>query len=70
MKLLRRLGFWIDYAKVAGLCKKITFLGINLDSTAMTISLPQEKIDDLTRDLNKLSTSKKSKQTLAPKYMR
>ena len=38
----------------------MTFLGIDLDTIAMTISLPKSKIDELSSDLQKLASSKKA----------
>lgn len=48
IKLLRNLGFHLSYAKLLGPSKNITFLGINIDSTTMELSLPPSKVDDLT----------------------
>ena len=39
ISLLRKLGFWINYNKVEGPCQRLTFLGITLDTVAMTMSL-------------------------------
>ena len=47
LKLLRDLGFWINYNKVQGPAQKLTFLGISLCTTDMTMSLPPDKIKDL-----------------------
>ena len=45
MRTLRRLGFSINYNKVAGPSQKLTFLGIMLDTLNMTIQLPDQKLD-------------------------
>ena len=46
MKLVRELGFQINYNKVEGPTQKLTFLGLELNSTSMTISIPQGKLQD------------------------
>ena len=42
--LLRDLGFSIAWKKIAGPVQNITFLGIGIDSLAMKLYLPQEKV--------------------------
>ena len=42
--LLRRLGFAIHWGKVIDPTNKIIFLGIELDSIAMSLRLPEEKL--------------------------
>ena len=59
--LLCKLGFWINYQKVEGPSQRLTFLGITLDTIAMTLSLPPEKLQDLRRRLE--STKAKNKVT-------
>ena len=44
IKLLRDLGFSISWDKVYGPTNKLTFLGIELDSTKMEMRLPEEKV--------------------------
>lgn len=61
LKVLRFLGFSINYHKVVGPTRCITFLGIKLNTLSMTISLPKEKIDDLYKLLR--STEKRIKLT-------
>ena len=71
MKVLRQLGFAINYNKVTGPCKRLTFLGITLDTENMTIELPSEKISDLKLSLittfNKHKVTKRNLQSLAGK---
>lgn len=51
MKLLRKLGFAINFSKVEGPKQCITFLGIVLDSISMTLRLTEGRIQDLTASL-------------------
>ena len=71
MSLVRRLGFWINYSKVEGPTQRLTFLGITLDSTSMTMELPQDKVDDLMEELSSFMTrtkaTKRQLQSLAGK---
>ena len=45
LRLLRELGFHINYNKLEGPCQRLVFLGIVLDSVSMTLSIPQKKMD-------------------------
>ncbi len=67
--LLRKLGFWINYSKVEGPAQSLTFLGITLDTVAMTLSLPDNKLAELKLYLQKLKrqhkVTKRSLQSLA-----
>ena len=47
IKVLRELGFHINYKKVAGPSQKLAFLGITFDTVNMTLSLSQEKLKAL-----------------------
>lgn len=71
IKLLRYLGFSINYNKVVGPAQCITFLGVMLDSINCTLSLPKEKLDiflQQVEDFNqRKSVSKKQLQSLAGK---
>lgn len=71
METLRKLGFSINYKKVEGPVQVISFLGVMLDSTRMTLSLPKEKICDLQNSLKNLllkpKTTKRSLQGIAGK---
>jgi hypothetical protein len=65
MQLVRRLGFSINYSKVEGPTQRLTFLGITLDTVAMTMELPEAKVRDLTEELRRIySSSKVSKRQL------
>ena len=69
INLLRRLGFAINWSKVEDPCNIITFLGIQLDSHKLIISLLQDKfvnfIDILLEFKDKKHASKKQLQSLA-----
>ena len=71
LKLLRSLGFAINYGKLIPPTTRITFLGIILDSQTMCVELPQEKLCELRSLLNRTLTLKKitkrSLQSLAGK---
>ena len=45
--LLRLLGFSIAWDKVISPTQKLVFLGIEIDSVHMTLSLPQQKVQNL-----------------------
>lgn len=57
--LLRRLGFAINYKKVEGPKQCLTFLGIQLDVSNMTLSLPVDRIRDLRDFLERTVALKK-----------
>ena len=69
MCLLRRLGFSINYNKVVGPSRRITFLGIEIDTDSYTLGLPMTKVDtlmtDLTEFMGRRSATKKQLQSLA-----
>ena len=71
MCVLLSLGFRINYNKVEGPVKRLTFLGIVLNTEDMTMSLPQERLDDLDHTLKsvlyKSKVTKKGLQSLAGK---
>ena len=51
IQLLWKLGFAIHWGKVVDPTNKITFLGIELDSIAMTLRLPEEKLQCFREEL-------------------
>ena len=51
IQLLRKLGFSIHWGKVVDPTQKITFLGIELDSLAMSLRLPEDKLTKLREEL-------------------
>ena len=69
--LLRYLGFSINYNKVIGASQVMTFLGIELNTVNMTLSLPEDKLKTLKLSLMDLvsrkKVSKKALQSLAGK---
>ena len=65
IQLLRKLGFMIHWGKVVDPTTRITFLGIELDSNSMTLSLPQEKLQLLRQELQgSLSRNRFTKRQL------
>ena len=73
LKLLRELGFAINYKKIELPTQKLVFLGILLDSTSMTISVPNEKIQEtkllLQYFMNARKVTKRQIQSLAGKLV-
>ena len=71
LRLLRELGFHINYNKLEGPCQRLVFLGITLDSTSMTLSIPQEKMNEVKQCMNTFMLSrnvtKRQIQSLAGK---
>ena len=71
LQLLRKLGFQINYNKIEGPCQQLVFLGILLDSIAMTLFIPPGKISELLHTLTQLNsaqkTTKRKLQSLAGK---
>ena len=71
INLLRKLGFAINWSKVAGPSKSIIFLGINFDSVNFQLTLPDNKVSEtlslLQEFLNKRRASKRQLQRLAGK---
>ena len=59
LALLRRLGFAINYSKVEGPVQRLPFLGIVLDTVAMTLELPHKKLSELKELLLNASVAKK-----------
>ena len=56
LHLLRQLGFHINYSKLEGPSQVITFLGVEIDSNAMSLSLPQRKLSQLADQLTIFSS--------------
>ena len=65
IQLLRKLGFMIHWGKVVDPTTRITFLGIELDSSSMTLRLPEEKLLHLQQELqSSLSRNRFTKRQL------
>ena len=65
MFVLRKLGFRLNYKKIEGPVKCLTFLGLALDTVKMTISLPTDKLVELQKSLRSIyQKSKITKQGL------
>ena len=71
LRLLRYLGFAISWQKTEGPCQKLTFLGVSIDTTLQTLSLPQSKVEEIKLLLDTFSqrtrASQKQLQKLAGK---
>ena len=71
LKLLRELGFYINWSKVVDPTRCITFLGINLNSIDMCLELSEDKCkaleEELTSFYSKVRASKRQIQSLAGK---
>ena len=69
--LLRKLGFQINWKKVVDPSTRIIFLGIEIDSIAMCLRLPEDKLTQVRQELftflNRKRASKKQLQSLAGK---
>lgn len=69
IRLLRELGFNISWKKVVGPTQRITFLGVDIDTQACTLSLGNDKIQQLRQKLQqfqrKQRASKQQLQSLA-----
>ena len=62
METVRRLGFGINYNKVAGPSQRLTFLGIMLDAVSMTMELPEEKCQEIKDLLHQVYQRRKIKK--------
>jgi hypothetical protein len=51
LNLLSLLGFLVSWSKVEGPSQRITFLGIEIDSTCMELRLPNTKLCEFKREL-------------------
>lgn len=65
IKLIRKLGFLISWKKVVGPTQKLTFLGVEIDTTQCTLSLDSSKLEKLHSELLRFKKRKRaSKQQL------
>jgi hypothetical protein len=65
LRLLRKLGFYINWSKVVNPTQQITFLGIEICSVQMQLRLPQGKLAELSTELSSfMSRSRASKRQL------
>ena len=60
LRLLRHLGFQINYKKIEGPTLEITFLGIVLNSITMNLSIPEENLRDVESTMQIISYLPKS----------
>ena len=59
LRLLRQLGFHINYNKLEGPSRNLTFLGVVLDSINMTLSIPQSKLTECDEIMNQIIVKSK-----------
>ena len=59
LKLVRKLGFAVAWEKVEGPTTKLTFLGIEIDTRAMELRLPQQKLEAFSDLLHDFSERKR-----------
>ena len=59
LTIIRRLGFHVSFGKVASPQTTATFLGINIDTVALEVSLPQDKLAQLITILGETRGRKK-----------
>lgn len=59
LRLLRHLGFQINYNKIEGPTHEIRFLGIVLNSITMNLSISEDKLRDVESTMNSFLTSPK-----------
>ena len=68
MKVLRDLGFAINYKKLETAAKKVTFLGVELDTEELVMRLPDSKLERLLHEVHQVyqatSASKRDLQSL------
>ena len=57
--LLRQLGFHINYNKVEGPSQNLTFLGVELDSMNMTLSIPPSKLTECDEIMSRFIAQRK-----------
>ena len=60
INVLRKLGFSISWQKLISPTQFITFLGIQIDSRAMTLSLPEDKISNILNLLQNMMLQKRA----------
>lgn len=71
IQILRRLGWMIAWEKVVGPTRQLTFLGVDICSSSMTVTLPHDKLRQfhglLVAALSRRSMSKRQMQSLIGK---
>lgn len=60
MAILRRLGFYISFPKVTSPATKTRFLGIDIDTVALEMTLPEDKLVKMTSALVALEGRKRA----------
>lgn len=60
IRLLRKLGFMINWKKVIDPTQSITFLGIEISSIDMQLCLPGDKLGQIKEELAKFKSRKRA----------
>lgn len=60
VQLLRKLGFMISWKKVIDPCRRIVFLGVEIDSLAMCVRLPDAKLQAFKLELQAFGQLKRA----------
>ena len=66
INLLRKLGFNISWHKVVGPTQRITFLGVDIDTRNSTLSLGNDKLQQLEQQLQQFHLWLKAHNSLLP----
>ena len=59
LRVLRQLGFWINYSKIQMPSKRVKFLGVILDTDKMAAELPLGKVQELHKELQRVYSARK-----------
>lgn len=59
LRLLRKLGFHINYSKIEGPTCELVFLGILLNSVNMTLTIPEPKLTEVETSMKSFLISRK-----------
>ena len=59
LRLLRKLGFHINYSKIEGPTCELVFLGILLNSANMTLTIPEPKLTEIETSMKRFLVSRK-----------
>ena len=59
LRLLRKLGFHINYSKIEGPTCELVFLGILLNSVNMTLTIPEPKLTEIETSMKRFLVSRK-----------
>ena len=60
MRVLRRIGFYISFKKVSEVATTVRFLGIDINSITLELTLPRDKLDKTLDILYRLQGRRKA----------